>query len=252
MKFTVDARGISLVEVMIGGAIAIGIGIGLTKVSINANNGVKLTERNQEIVSILGEFRNTLSNPASCAGSFGGMSATSTLGITAIKDSVSNGSDQSAAFFDLTTGATKVGIGTRTPTYKLHVMGQVAGSGAYLNTSDERFKRNINKIPNALSKIMGINGVSFDWRYEEYPGMNFVKRTDIGMTAQNVERFFPEAVVENEKGFKSVAYSKLIAPLIEAVKEQQKSIELLKNQNNSLIKLLCQKNMNEKICKNNK
>jgi len=47
----------------------------------------------------------------------------------------------------------------------------------------------------------------------------------MGVIAQNVERYFPEAVIEDSEGFKSVAYAKLISPLIEATKEQQRQIE---------------------------
>jgi len=53
-----------------------------------------------------------------------------------------------------------------------------------------------------------------------------------------VEKIFPEAVSTNgETGLKSVDYGKLVAPLIEAVKEQQKEIEDLKAQINKLEKL---------------
>ena len=78
-------------------------------------------------------------------------------------------------------------------------MGQVAGSSAYVNSSDERYKDNIKTISNSLDKIMGLNGVFFDWRFSEFPRMNFVQRRDMGIIAQNVERYFPEAVVQDEE-----------------------------------------------------
>ena len=45
----------------------------------------------------------------------------------------------------------------------------------------------------------------------------------------------PELVNTDNDGYKAVAYDKLTAVLIEAVKEQQKQIELLKNENQKLV-----------------
>lgn len=45
------------------------------------------------------------------------------------------------------------------------------------------------------------------------------------MVAQEVEKVYPELVETDENGMKSVNYSKMVAPIIEAIKEQQKIIE---------------------------
>ena len=52
---------------------------------------------------------------------------------------------------------------------------------------------------------------------------------DFGVIAQEVETVAPYAVKENNDGLKLVDYSKLTVLLIQAVKEQQKEIEELKN-----------------------
>ncbi len=121
------------------------------------------------------------------------------------------------------TAAGNVGIGTTAPGYKLHVNGSVAGVGAYNATSDRRLKKNFVALDSdgesALHKVLSLNGYYFDWRYDEYPEYEFSEGRDLGVIAQEVEEIFPEAVSENSEGFKSVAYSKLIAPLIEAVKD---------------------------------
>lgn len=52
----------------------------------------------------------------------------------------------------------------------------------------------------------------------------------MGLIAQDVEKQFPELVATDENGMKSVAYSNMVAPLIEAVKEQQKQIEALEEE----------------------
>ncbi len=92
---------------------------------------------------------------------------------------------------------------------------------AFLYTSDASLKTNIKPLDNALEKLQQINGVSFDWKKD---GSH-----DLGVVAQNVEVVYPELVRTNpETGLKSVEYGNLVAPLIEAIKEQQKQIEELK------------------------
>ncbi|WP_374033489.1 tail fiber domain-containing protein [Bdellovibrio bacteriovorus] len=112
-----------------------------------------------------------------------------------------------------------VGVGQTSPSYKMHVNGTVAGTAAYVNTSDERLKKNITVIEGALEKILRLNGVYFDWRSDEFPDWNFEQSHDVGVIAQEVEKVFPEAVRTDDKGYKAVAYSKLVPPLIEAAKE---------------------------------
>lgn len=41
-----------------------------------------------------------------------------------------------------------------------------------------------------------------------------------------MKKVFPE-IVQTQNGYKSVDYSKLVAPLIEAIKEQEKRIQIL-------------------------
>ena len=50
----------------------------------------------------------------------------------------------------------------------------------------------------------------------------------MGLIAQEVEKVFPEVVLTDNEGYKSIAYSKMVAVLIEAIKEQQEMIEELK------------------------
>ena len=91
--------------------------------------------------------------------------------------------------------------------------------------SDERLKENIQPITNALEKLNLIRGVEFDWndKQDSYEGH------DLGVIAQDVEAVVPELVQTKENGFKTVKYEKLTALLIEAVKELQKEVEVLKN-----------------------
>jgi len=115
-----------------------------------------------------------------------------------------------------------VGIGTVSPGYKLDVNGNIGASGFYY-TSDISLKEDIKPIFNALESIKKLNGVEFRWKESG--------RQDLGLIAQDVERVFPDLVqINNSTGLKSVEYGNLVAPLIEAIKEQQKQIEELKNE----------------------
>ena len=60
--------------------------------------------------------------------------------------------------------------------------------------------------------------------------MNFNTGKRVGLIAQEVETVIPELVATGKDGYKSVEYANLVALLIEAVKEQQKEIALLKSQ----------------------
>ena len=102
------------------------------------------------------------------------------------------------------------------------------------SSSDERLKENITPLENALSKVLELNGVEFDWKElseEEKKTIHGNEGHDVGVIAQDVEKVLPEVVTERETGYKAVKYEKLVPLLIEAIKEQQKQIEELKSIN---------------------
>ena len=101
------------------------------------------------------------------------------------------------------------------------------------NTSDLRFKINIDTIKNALSTIESLTGVTYNWKTEAFPERNFSKERQIGLIAQDVEKVLPEVVHTDADGYKSMSYDKLTAVLIEAVKSQQKIIESQKSINDN-------------------
>lgn len=103
---------------------------------------------------------------------------------------------------------------------------------ASFTCSDVNLKTNIQPLENSLSKVLKLRGVSFDWVEEKIP---FYTKHEgvhqIGLIAQEVEEVVPELVVEGkieENDAKSVRYGHLTALLVEAIKEQQKQIEELK------------------------
>ena len=115
----------------------------------------------------------------------------------------------------------KVGIGTETPAEKLDVHGNIAVNGSVVHTSDRRLKKDITDLDASLAKVLGLRGVNYYWKDTE-------KNSDLqtGVIAQELEVIFPE-LVNNDGEYKSVNYTGLIPLLIEAIKEQQKQIDLL-------------------------
>lgn len=91
--------------------------------------------------------------------------------------------------------------------------------------SDERYKKNIRPLEASLEKIMNLKGVSYDWRTDEFSGRGFTPNKQIGFIGQNVEKVLPEIVQTDRKGFKAVSYDKVIPVLVEAMKEQQATIQ---------------------------
>jgi hypothetical protein len=96
------------------------------------------------------------------------------------------------------------------------------------SSSDIRFKENIKPIENALDKISKISGNTYDWK-EENKIEHGYEGNDVGVIAQEIEAVLPQLVQTRESGFKAVKYDKLVALLIEGIKEQQKQIDELKS-----------------------
>jgi len=104
-------------------------------------------------------------------------------------------------------------------------------------SSDSRLKTNVVPIANALDSLKKINGVRFDWtdEYIEASGGEdgfFVRKHDVGVIAQEVQAVLPEVVAERGDGYLAVKYEKIIALLIQSIKEQQEQIEELKEKIN--------------------
>jgi hypothetical protein len=96
--------------------------------------------------------------------------------------------------------------------------------------SDVKLKDGIETLEGALENIMKINAVEYDWneklgpdRYQFY--LNQDKLHTIGLIAQNVRLYYPEAVRMNDDGYYSIDYHKLNSVLVEGIKDLQYEIE---------------------------
>jgi hypothetical protein len=96
--------------------------------------------------------------------------------------------------------------------------GDFTAVGNVFAFSDVRLKSNIATIDNGLSKVLEMRGVEYTKDGKK----------SLGLIAQEVEAVLPEMVAEIE-GFKTVSYGNIVAVLIEAIKDLNKEIELLKS-----------------------
>jgi hypothetical protein len=129
--------------------------------------------------------------------------------------------------YTLQVTGSRVGVGTSSPGYPLHVSGSVSGISIYATNdiaafSDQSVKTDLQVIDSAVDRIKQING----YTYVRVDDLSNTRRA--GVIAQEVQKVLPEVVSENQDGTLNVAYSNMIALLIEGMKEQQSQIDKLR------------------------
>ncbi|MDC1310706.1 tail fiber domain-containing protein, partial [Flavobacteriaceae bacterium] len=93
-------------------------------------------------------------------------------------------------------------------------------SGDVVVSSDARLKSNIVSLGSTLSRLLLIDGKSYEMKGKQ----------KIGVLAQDIKEVFPELVSEDDNEMLAVNYQGLVPVLINALKEQQSEIEILKQQ----------------------
>lgn len=118
----------------------------------------------------------------------------------------------------------------------------------YVNTyttypSDGRVKENVKDIENGLNKVLELRPISYDIKesfYDSIPdkegkqyAMEHGGKNRIGFISQEVQQVMPELVSEEpQSGLLGINTIDMIPYLVQAIKEQQKEIEELKEQLN--------------------
>lgn len=104
----------------------------------------------------------------------------------------------------------------------------ISQGGVGTNGSDRRLKKNIKTLKGSLAKIRAIRGVSYVYKASG--------EKHYGVIAQEIQEHFPDAVTVQGAGagkgkpkadYLGVAYTDLVAPLIEAVKEVADKTDLI-------------------------
>jgi hypothetical protein len=219
--FAGDGGGSSSTELMkLKGTGELGIGITSPSFRLEVNGRMKIHSGGSNATSAGIWFNNNANNTNK---GFVGMENDNSIGFYGT--GTPNGWGM---VMEISTG--NVGIGTSSPTQKLHVIGNILATGT-ITPSDYRYKKNIQPLENALAKLQQLNGVTYEMNRQAFPEWNFEDTRQYGLIAQEVEKVFPEMVKTiDTKGYKGVDYVKLIPVLLEGIKEQQKQIEILKEQ----------------------
>ena len=150
---------------------------------------------------------------------FSGLSTFSTLNATV------------GAITNLSVGEISLSSGTLTINGDIRATGDIYA----LASSDKRLKENIIPISNPMDKIKKIGGYTFNWNGVSNKPKHI---QEVGVLAQEIQEVLPEVVKEKGDGYLGVDYEKIIALLIEGIKEQNGEIAELKNEITSIKKLL--------------
>ena len=103
--------------------------------------------------------------------------------------------------------------------------GTVSVGGAVVHASDRRLKKDIETLGYGLKEILQLDPKKYYWKNRAV-----TTKKSLGLIAQEVALILPELVEgkETDDEFLAVNYTEIIPVLVNAVKEQQQEIEMLK------------------------
>ncbi len=122
----------------------------------------------------------------------------------------------------------RIGIQRDPATNAFEVNGNASKSSAgdWLANSDERLKKNIAPIRNPLEQLLRLKGITYQWN-DTQTGLARPQGTQMGFTAQNIQKVFPELVSTDARGYLQTAYGTYDALLVEAIRELASKVEML-------------------------
>ena len=114
------------------------------------------------------------------------------------------------------------GVGTSASGVSGRIDATTVVAGTLTETSSITLKENINPIQNALESIIQLSGVVYDRKDGSY-------KNEPGMIAEDVFKIIPNLVTLDKEGkVEGITYTKVVAYLIEAIKELKTEIDTIK------------------------
>ena len=146
---------------------------------------------------------------------------------------MSNGNAVTHLYVNNTTG--NVGIGTATPGGKLELsldQGRKPSTNTWTITSDERLKTIDGAYTKGLSEILALQPISYHYKNvgEKKFADEVLKQSNVGFSAQEVQKIFPEAVGTDADGYLNFNMHAILVAYTNAIKEQQQMIDTLKKE----------------------
>ena len=108
----------------------------------------------------------------------------------------------------------------RVTTSGIDVSGSIVADSDITAYSDKRLKDEIQVIDNPLAKIQELDGYTYDMKDKD--GNEMGRKT--GVIAQDVQKVLPEAVMEDDDGYLSVAYGNMVGLLIAGINEMTNNL----------------------------
>ena len=122
---------------------------------------------------------------------------------------------------DGTSGGAELYVFRRNST-QIGSINQSSTNAVTYNTSSDARLKDVTGSSRGLDVINNLNPVAYNWKADNH--------ADEGLIAQEVEELVPNAVNQDEDGYYSMDYSKLVTHLVKGMQEQQEQIESLKSE----------------------
>ena len=204
-------------------------------ITLSGGTGISIARTSASEITITNSSTNTNSFATGGSLSSGTLTITGNSGFSSFTvDGFSTATNQTRSSLSIDTGDSVqfggLGAGTSAASGEVRATGEITA----FYSSDIALKENINPIENALNKVMSLGGYNYDWKdsyVEKRGGIDgyFVRKSDVGVLAHEIEKVVPEAHATREDGTGAVRYEKIVPLLIEAIKDLNKEIKELKN-----------------------
>ncbi|MDW8075961.1 MAG: tail fiber domain-containing protein [Bacteroidota bacterium] len=131
-----------------------------------------------------------------------------------------------------------VGLGVANPTYQLQLSTDQAAktsTNTWTVISDQRLKTVVGHYTKGLQELLQLEPILYQYKntadYQFDPAV--LSQVNVGFVAQDVQRIFPEAVVQQKDGYLGLNTHPILVAYLNAFKELHQRVETLEKQEHS-------------------